>query len=73
MTLRRHDWRWLLGLPTLLVALVGGLYTAITYVVRQEALLESLVRGECIENPRQDLARQGLLQKCINLGITPHE
>lgn len=34
-----------------------------------EKLLESLVRGECIENPRADLARQGLLAKCRQLGI----
>ena len=35
----------------------------------QERLLESLIRGECIENPKRDLARQGLLTKCKALGI----
>lgn len=35
----------------------------------QEKLLEGLVRGECIENPKADLARQGLLKKCRDLGI----
>jgi hypothetical protein len=35
----------------------------------QEKLLEGLVRGECIENPKADLARQGLLRKCGDLGI----
>lgn len=34
-----------------------------------EKLMESLVRGECIENPKADLARQGLLAKCRQLGI----
>lgn len=34
-----------------------------------ERLLESMVRGECLENPRADLARQGLLAKCRQLGI----
>lgn len=36
---------------------------------QQEKLLEGLVRGECIENPKADLARQGLLRKCGELGI----
>lgn len=31
--------------------------------------LEGLLRGECIENPRENLARQGLLGKCKELGI----
>lgn len=35
-----------------------------------ETLLEGILRGECIENPRENLARQGLLQKCAELGIT---
>jgi hypothetical protein len=35
----------------------------------QERLLEALIRGECIENPKKDLARQGLLGKCRALGI----
>jgi hypothetical protein len=34
-------------------------------------LLEGLVRGECIENPIADLARQGLLPTCRRLGIVP--
>jgi len=34
-----------------------------------ESLVESVVRGECIENPARDLARQGLLRKCEALGI----
>jgi len=36
-----------------------------------ESLLNSLIRGECIENPRENLARQGLIVKCQELGITP--
>lgn len=32
-------------------------------------LLNSLIRGECIENPVQDLQRQGLIKKCTDLGI----
>ena len=35
-----------------------------------ETLLEGILRGECIENPRQNLARQGLLAKCKELGIS---
>ena len=34
-----------------------------------ERLLEALIRGECLENPVRDLARQGLLRKCEALGI----
>ncbi len=34
-----------------------------------ERLLETLVRGECIENPKKDLERQGLIRKCRLLGI----
>lgn len=37
----------------------------------QSDLLESLIRGECIENPAADLARQGLARKCRELGVTP--
>lgn len=37
----------------------------------QSDLLESLIRGECIENPPADLARQGLARKCRDLGVTP--
>lgn len=36
--------------------------------VMQE-LLEGMARGECIENPKEDLARQGLLTTCRKLGI----
>lgn len=36
-----------------------------------ESLLEGMVRGECLENPRANLARQGLLPKCLELGISP--
>ena len=35
----------------------------------QQELIEALVRGECIENPLEDLQRQGLSQKCSDLGI----
>jgi hypothetical protein len=34
-----------------------------------EELLEGMLRGECLENPRENLARQGLLTKCKELGI----
>jgi len=34
-----------------------------------EELLEGMLRGECLENPRENLARQGLLTKCKDLGI----
>lgn len=36
-----------------------------------EKLLEGMVRGECLENPRENLARQGLLPTCQKLGIEP--
>lgn len=34
-------------------------------------LLEGMVRGECIENPMENLARQGLLPTCRRLGVVP--
>ena len=36
----------------------------------QQELIESIVRGECIENPVENLQRQGLIAKCLELGIT---
>lgn len=41
----------------------------VQHVEHVEDLLESLLRGECLENPRENLARQGLLVKCKELGI----
>lgn len=38
---------------------------------QMETLLQGMVRGECIENPRENLARQGLLPTCQKLGIVP--
>ena len=35
----------------------------------QQILLEAVVRGECIENPKENLQRQGLIEKCKELGI----
>lgn len=35
----------------------------------QMELIESIVRGECIENPIENLQRQGLIAKCSELGI----
>ncbi len=35
----------------------------------QQTLVEAIVRGECIENPIENLQRQGLIQKCEELGI----
>ncbi len=35
----------------------------------QQELLEAIARGECIENPLEDLQRQGLIDKCQELGI----
>lgn len=34
-----------------------------------EELLEGMLRGECLENPRDNLVRQGLIKKCEELGI----
>jgi hypothetical protein len=34
-------------------------------------LLEGMVRSECIENPVENLARQGLLPTCRRLGVVP--
>ncbi len=39
------------------------------HVEHVEELLEGMLRGECLENPRENLARQGLLTKCKELGI----
>ncbi len=35
----------------------------------QQILIEAMVRGECIENPVEDLQRQGLITTCERLGI----
>jgi hypothetical protein len=40
-----------------------------THLEHTEELLEAMLRGECLENPRADLVRQGLIQKCKQLGI----
>lgn len=37
--------------------------------MEQQTLVESIVRGECIENPIENLQRQGLIAKCEELGI----
>ena len=37
--------------------------------MEQQVLVESIVRGECIENPIENLQRQGLIAKCEELGI----
>ena len=37
--------------------------------MEQQVLVEAIVRGECIENPRENLERQGLITKCRELGI----
>lgn len=34
-------------------------------------MLEALVRGKCLESSRENLARQGLVLKCRELGIEP--
>jgi hypothetical protein len=39
------------------------------HMVSQQILLEAVVRGECIENPKENLQRQGLIEKCSELGI----
>ena len=35
----------------------------------QQELIEAIVRGDCIENPVENLQRQGLITKCSELGI----
>lgn len=35
----------------------------------QKELVEAIVRGECIENPVENLQLQGLISKCAELGI----
>ena len=37
--------------------------------MEQQTLIESIVTGECIENPRENLERQRLIAKCRELGI----
>lgn len=39
------------------------------HISHVEELLEGLLRGECLENPKENLVRQGLIQKCKELGI----
>lgn len=41
----------------------------VEHVEHVEELLEGMLRGECLENPKENLARQGLLKKCEELGI----
>lgn len=52
-------------MDTKLDSVKGG----IEHLEHVELLLEGLLRGECLENPRENLARQGLLTKCKELGI----
>ncbi len=40
-----------------------------THLEEQQILIEAMVRGECIENPIEDLQRQGLITTCERLGI----
>tara|TARA_R110000868_G_scaffold110194_3_gene298812 strand:- start:79 stop:393 length:315 start_codon:yes stop_codon:yes gene_type:complete len=42
---------------------------SVEHVEHVEELLEGMLRGECLENPKENLARQGLLKKCEELGI----
>lgn len=37
--------------------------------MEQQTLFEALVISDCIENPRENLERQGLITKCRELGI----
>ena len=39
------------------------------HMEEQQTLLEAIVRGECLENEPENLARQGLSTKCRELGI----
>ena len=41
----------------------------VEHIEHVETLLEGLLRGECLENPRENLVRQGLIKKCEELGI----
>lgn len=38
---------------------------------KYDFLIDALVRGECIKNTKENLARQGLMQKCSQEGIVP--
>ncbi len=40
---------------------------------QRTGLIEALVRGECLENSRDNLALQGLSAKCQDLGIVPRD
>ena len=48
---------------------IDSVQKEVEHVNHIENLLEGLLRGECLENPRENLARQGLLVKCKQLGI----
>lgn len=39
------------------------------HVQHVEGLIEGILRGECIENKKENLIRQGLIEKCKELGI----
>lgn len=36
---------------------------------KYEFLIDAIIRGECIKNSKEDLGKQGLLQKCKEEGI----
>lgn len=36
---------------------------------KYEFLIDAIIRGECIKNTKEDLAKQGLIQKCKEEGI----
>lgn len=36
---------------------------------KYEFLIDAIIRGECIKNSKDDLAKQGLIQKCKEEGI----
>ena len=39
------------------------------HVEETQMLINSLVRGECLENKKENLVRQGLIVKCRELGV----
>ena len=52
-------------------ALTAQQASAHSHDENMNSLIEGMVRGECLENPRENLARQGLLPTCQKLGIQP--
>lgn len=47
---------------------IGGLSQHVEHLEKKQ---DAALRGECLENPREQLSLQGLINECRRLGIEP--